>query len=209
MSHAVATRTTRFAPPSEPSRKATPRRRLSGEGSLVGGRVSRPVLRIVADDERAPVFTRVAPGPSVAREASVGRTATVELVDVAAPLRQVRLDAFFAAEYDGDDQRVEVVRRRATTVRLTRRGRWVVLLAALALVFGLGLFAASVSAASDHPEQTRVITVEPGQTLWDISSRAVAAQGGGDIRSMMSHLESINHLQSGALQVGQQLRVPR
>jgi LysM repeat protein len=50
-----------------------------------------------------------------------------------------------------------------------------------------------------------VVTVQPGQTLWDISSRAA---GEGDVRSMMSHLEAINHLDSSSLQVGQHLRVP-
>ena len=114
------------------------------------------------------------------------------------------LDDFFAAEYDGDDQRLEVAPARRSTVRLTRRGRLVVLGLGLAATLGLGLYAASVSTASDHPEQTRMVTVQPGQTLWDISSRA--APGDGDVRSMMSHLEAINHLDSGSLQVGQHLR---
>ncbi len=85
----------------------------------------------------------------------------------------------------------------------------VVLGLGLAAALGLGLYAASVSTASDHPEQTRTITVQPGQTLWDISSRAAAATGSGDVRSMMSHVEAINHLDSGSLQVGQHLRVPK
>jgi LysM repeat protein len=50
-----------------------------------------------------------------------------------------------------------------------------------------------------------MVTVQPGQTLWDISARAAD----GDVRSMMSHLEAINHLDSGTLQVGQHLRVPK
>ena len=68
---------------------------------------------------------------------------------------------------------------------------------------------ASVSTANDHPEQTREVIVQPGQTLWDISSGAAAETGGGDVRSMMSHLEAINHLDSASLQAGQHLRVPR
>jgi len=187
MSSITATRTTRFAPPAEPTRKAASRRTVAGQGSSVVGRAGRPVLRIVADGERAPVFTRVTP--------------MIEPEPVETPLRRVSLDDFFAADYDGDDQRLEVAPVRRSTLRLTRRGRLVVL--------GLGLFAASVSTASDHPEQTRTITVQPGQTLWDISSRAAAATGGGDVRSMMSHVEAINHLDSGSLQVGQHLRVPQ
>jgi hypothetical protein len=195
MSSITATRTTRFAPPAEPTRKAASRRTVAGQGSSVVGRAGRPVLRIVADGERAPVFTRVTP--------------MIEPEPVETPLRRVSLDDFFAADYDGDDQRLEVAPVRRSTLRLTRRGRLVVLGLGLAAALGLGLYAASVSTASDHPEQTRTITVQPGQTLWDISSRAAAATGGGDVRSMMSHVEAINHLDSGSLQVGQHLRVPQ
>ncbi len=199
MSSTIATRTTRFAPPAPPTRKAGSRRTVVGGGSSVGGRSERPVLRIVADDERAPVFTRVLP--------SVEPSPSVETVETTP--RRIDLDDFFAAEYDGDDQRLEVTPARASTVRLTRRGRLVVLALGLAATLGLGLYAATVSTASDHPEQTRTVTVQPGQTLWDISSRAAAATGSGDVRSMMSHVEAINHLDSSSLQVGQHLRVPR
>jgi len=191
MSSSIATRTTRFAPPSDPTRKAASRRTVVGHGASVAGRVNRPVLRIVVDHERAPVVSRVAPAPSEE------------------PLRRVSLDDFFVADYDGDDQSLEVAAPRRSTVRLTRRGRLVVLGLGLAAALGLGLYAASVSTANDHPEQTRMITVQPGQTLWDISSRAVATTGGGDVRSMMSHLEAINHLDSSSLQIGQHLRVPQ
>jgi nucleoid-associated protein YgaU len=194
---ATATRTTRFAPPAAPTRKAGPRRTVSGPGASVVGRADRPVLRIVADDERAPVFTRVPPALLPSFE------------PVETPLRRVALDDFFAPEYDGDDQRLEVTAPRPSTLRLTHRGRLVVLGLGLAATLGLGFYAASVSTASDHAEQTRVVTVQPGQTLWDISARASAATGGGDVRSMMSHLETINHLASTSVQVGQHLRVPR
>jgi nucleoid-associated protein YgaU len=201
----AATRTTRFAPPAPPTRKAGSRRTVVRQGSSVVCRVDRPVLRIVADDESAPVFTRVS--PEVGLPSSVERPSSVELVETTP--RRIDLDDFFAAEYDGDDQRLEVSPARQSTVRLTRRGRLVVLGLGLAATLGLGLYAASVSTANDHPEQTRTVTVQPGQTLWDISSRAAATTGSGDVRSMMSHLEAINHLDSASLQVGQHLRVPQ
>ncbi len=194
MSSTTAARTTRFAPPPPPTRKAGSRRTVVRQGSSVVGRAGRPVLRIVADGECAPVFTRV-PAP------------LVEPVET--PLRKVSLDDFFVADYDGDDQRLEIAPARRSTVRLTRRGRLLVLGLGLAAALGLGLYAASGSTASDHPEPTRTITVQPGQTLWDISSRAAATTGGGDVRSMMSHVEALNHLDSSSLQVGQHLRVPR
>lgn len=190
----TATRTTRVTPPAAPTRKAAPRRTVDGRGcSVVGGvgRADRPVLRIVADDDRAPVVTRVVPLDPTMQPAEV---------------RRVRVDDFFAAEYDGDDQRLELARARPSGIRLTHRGRLAVLIASIVAVLGLGLAAASASIANDHPEQTTVVTVTPGQTLWDISARAA---GGGDVRSMMSHIEAINHLGSASLQAGQHLRVPR
>jgi hypothetical protein len=187
MSSLTATRTPRLTPPAAPTRKATPRRRTLGRGASLVGRADRPVLRIVADVEQAPVVTRVAPEPD----------------DL--PPRRVAIEEFFAAEYDGDEQVLEVVRARANSVRLTRRGRLVVFGVSLAATIGLGLVAATGSLADDQPEPTRVVTVQPGQTLWDIASGVSR----GDVRSTMAHLEAINHLDSTTLQVGQHLRVPQ
>jgi len=198
MSSTVATRTRRFAPPAAPTRKPVPRRRVTGHGASVVGRADRPVLRIVADDECAPVVSRHAP--------SVELESSVEAVE---STTRVRLDDFFAAEYDGDDVSLEVVPPRASTVSLTRRGRLVVLGAGLAAALGIGLVGASLAVAGDQPEQTRVVTVHPGQTLWDIASASAARTGAGDTRSMMSHLQALNHLDSTSLQVGQHLRVPQ
>jgi nucleoid-associated protein YgaU len=188
MSTTTAARTPRFAPPADPTRTATPRRRTVGHGASIVARADRPVLRIVADGERSAVVTRVLPAPCDA------------------PIRRVALDDFFASEWDGDDVAVEVVRPRPSTLRLTRRGRLVVFAAGLAAALGLGFLAASGSLANDKPEPTRVVTVEPGQTLWDI---AASVNDGGDVRSTMAHLEDLNHLDSASLQVGQTLRVPK
>ena len=195
MSTVTATRTPRLTPPAKPTRTATPRRRTVGQGASLVHRADRPVLRIVADDEQ-PVLTRIA--PAVEREPSVERVET--------PARAVDLQDFFAAEWDGDDVSVEMARPRPSSLRLTRRGRLVVFGVSLVAVLGLGFAAASGSLANDKPEPTRVITVEPGQTLWDI---AADVSDGGDVRSTMAHLEAINHLDSSTLQVGQHLRVPR
>jgi hypothetical protein len=162
------------------------------------GRADRPVLRIVSDEDGAPVVTRVRPA------ALVEPAAWVEPVETT--VRRIDLDAFFAPEYDGDDQAVAVVHRRPSSLRLTRRGRLAVFAVGLATVLGVGFVAATGSLANDKPEPTRVITVQPGQTLWDVAS---SVSGGGDVRSTMSHLEALNHLDSTTLQVGQHLRVPR
>jgi hypothetical protein len=189
MSSITATRTGRLSPPPAPTRSPVPRRRLAGSGASVVGRADRPLLRIVADGERAPVVTRVTPEPSLE------------------PLRRVAIDDFFAPDYDGDDVRLEVATPRRSTVRLTHRGRMVVVGAGLAAAFALGLLGASHALAGDQSEPTRVVTVQPGQTLWDVASAVTPS--GGDVRSTMSHLQEINHLDSAGLQVGQHLRVPR
>jgi Tfp pilus assembly protein FimV len=184
----TATRTRRFTAPPAPTRTAVPRRRTLGPGASVVGRADRPVLRFVADGEQVPAVTRRAP----------------QRCDV--PIRPVALGEFFAPEYDGDEQALEIVRPRPSSLRLTRRGRLAVFAMSLAAMLGVGFVAATGSLANDQPEPTRVVTVHPGQTLWDIASGASA---GGDVRATMAHLEAINHLDSTTLQVGQHLRVPQ
>ena len=114
-----STRTPRLTPPAEPTRTARPRRRTLGQGASLVGRSDRPVLRIVADHESAPVFTRVEPAsPSSVEPAGAPswvELATPSLVEPASaasgvetPVRRVDLQDFFAPEYDGDDVSVEV-----------------------------------------------------------------------------------------------------
>jgi hypothetical protein len=212
MSSSTATRTPRFTPPVAPTRKPTPRRRAAGQGASVVGRADRPVLRILSDHDGAPVVTRVRPVAPVALVEPVTLVepvALVEPVTLVEPVetmpRRVDLDEFFAPEYDGDDQAVEIAVRRPSSMRLTRRGRLVVLGVGLATVLGIAFVAATGSLADDKPEPTRVVTVQPGQTLWDVAARV----SGGDVRSTLAHLEALNHLDTTTLQVGQQLRVPR
>ena len=203
MSSITATRTTRFAPPAEPTRKAASRRTLAGQGSSVVGRAERPVLRIVADDERAPVFTRVArragrasgraAWSSLSRPRCAGSASTTSS----------------PPSTTATTQRLEVAPPRRSTVRLTRRGRLVVLGLGLAAALGLGLYAASVSDRQRPPRADphghRAARPDPVGHLVPRGRR----DGSGDVRSMMSHLEAINHLDSAALQVGQHLRVPQ
>jgi Tfp pilus assembly protein FimV len=98
---------------------------------------------------------------------------------------------------------------RSTAVRLTRRGRLVVVVAALLIAFAVGVFVtAAGSVATQHPgtaEPTRIVQVSSGDTLWDIASELA---GDGDVRAMMAEIKQLNALDSADLQAGQRLVVP-
>ena len=101
-----------------------------------------------------------------------------------------------------------VSRTTRSTVRLTRRGRAVVCLAALALVLLSAFFLGSVAVGSEkpgHAEPTEIVMVGTGDTLWGI---AAELNTDGDVRSTMREIERLNALDSVALSAGQKLRVP-
>ena len=97
----------------------------------------------------------------------------------------------------------------ASPVRLTRRGRLAVLVLLLLAAFAAGTLLGARSAAvplGPEPEPTRMVTVQPGQTLWDIASRAAP---GTDLREVVEEIVRVNSLSSaGDLQIGQRLSVP-
>ena len=98
--------------------------------------------------------------------------------------------------------------RPRSTVRLTRRGRAVVIVLALIAVLAVGLVVASSSVATGEagtPEPTRVVLVGPGDTLWGIAA-AVADEG--EVQAMINRIEKLNALDSGLLAAGQRLLVP-
>ena len=97
-----------------------------------------------------------------------------------------------------------VVRR---PLHLTRRGRLVVLLLAVAAVFA-GTFAASGAAASG-PEAAPVVErylVAPGDTLWRIAEGLAAP--GEDVRDVVRELVLLNRLPSTGLTAGQEIVLP-
>lgn len=94
-------------------------------------------------------------------------------------------------------------------VRLTRRGRALVLLALLALVlaaFVLGRAGSSEAATSSRaPVPYAQTTVHQGETLWAVAQRIAP---GHDPRDVVQQLRELNHLSDGGVQVGQQLLLP-
>ena len=93
---------------------------------------------------------------------------------------------------------------------LTRRGRTLLVLALVALLFGafsLGRANTQAAATTDAAPVAAVeqITVQPGESLWAVARR-VAPEN--DPREVMAQIRRLNDLESSALQVGQQLLLP-
>lgn len=97
---------------------------------------------------------------------------------------------------------------RTSGVRLTRRGRLVL----LGLFLGLALVVLTIlggqSAATREPGQpvaTRTIVVGEGDTLWGIASGIAEP---GEVRETIHYIEELNALSSPSLKQGQELAVP-
>jgi len=96
-----------------------------------------------------------------------------------------------------------------TPVRLTRRGRIVVVMAFLAALVGGGAVlghAPSQAAGRVHHVAPRTITVAPGETLWTVAERIAPRV---DPRLVVTQIQQLNHLRSPQLLAGMQLVVPR
>jgi hypothetical protein len=104
---------------------------------------------------------------------------------------------------------VEPVETGPRSVRLTRRGRLLVFGLGVLLAFALGVWfaAGSVATKDGGVQQVEVVTVAPGETLWDIASDA-AADAGGSTGAMVDRIEDMNSLDSSMVYAGQKLRVP-
>ena len=99
-------------------------------------------------------------------------------------------------------------RTRPSTVRLTRRGRVVVLLAilAMALIVSMSLGGwATASREGGAQPSVRIVEVQPGDTLYGIAGGLAKP---GHIREMVHEIQQLNSLSGGGLQVGQKLALP-
>jgi hypothetical protein len=94
-------------------------------------------------------------------------------------------------------------------VRLTRRGRVVIVLAFLAVALAVmiplsGWATATLTGGS--PEPVRIVEVHPGDTLYGIASDLAKP---GHIREMVLRIQRLNSLPGGQITEGQKLAVPR
>ena len=98
-------------------------------------------------------------------------------------------------------------------LRLTRRGRVVVALAAALLVTMVSLLLAGVAQATNDGPSPRAarenlvqVIVRPGQSLWSV---AESADPGQDTRAVIQQIIDLNSLNGDTVFAGQQLWVPR
>ena len=97
--------------------------------------------------------------------------------------------------------------RPTTRMRLTRRGRLVLVGLGLALAAGAGSIAGQAVAEAPLAEQaTTTVVVGPGDSLWTIA-QGIAAPG-EDVRDVVSGLAELNELDGLGLQVGEELLLP-
>ena len=97
--------------------------------------------------------------------------------------------------------------RTSPPVRLTRRGRIVIvlmlMLCLLAAAFTLGR--GSSQAAPRQHLVRHTVTVEAGETLWSVAARIAPH---ADPRLVVADISALNHLTSAVVEPGQQLIVP-
>jgi predicted Zn-dependent protease len=93
-------------------------------------------------------------------------------------------------------------------VRLTRRGRVVVLLAALAVALVAMVTLGGMAIATRDggtPPPVHVVEVQPGDTLYAIAGQIAKP---GHVRDMVQQIEDLNSLPDASLQAGQKLALP-
>ena len=95
-------------------------------------------------------------------------------------------------------------------VRLTRRGRVVVLLALLTLTlvaFSLGRVGSEASPRTTESRTTTTAStvVQPGESLWSVAKRVAP---GHDPRAVIDQIAELNNLSSSGLRAGQLLVIP-
>ena len=117
--------------------------------------------------------------------------------DLAVPRRSARANRQGAARPSG-----------ARSVRLTRRGRLVLLGLFAVVAFVVTTMLGGESAAtgeSGAPVQTRTVMVGQGDTLWEIAAEVAEP---GEVREMIHHIQELNALSDVSLRQGQELAVP-
>jgi len=96
-------------------------------------------------------------------------------------------------------------------LHITKRGRAVVTflvavpLAIAAAAFGLGAVGAAAGSSSGSAASFQYVTVEPGESLWQLAKTVAPT---ADPRDVVADILTLNNLSSGDVQPGQRLAIP-
>jgi hypothetical protein len=91
-------------------------------------------------------------------------------------------------------------------LRLTRRGRLVLVLLAVTVALLAVRVGGAVAGAPGEPVEVRVHVVTAGETLWGHAQRL--AGPGEDVRDVVARIVELNGLSSSGLAAGQRLLLP-
>ncbi|MCP2263918.1 LysM peptidoglycan-binding domain-containing protein [Promicromonospora thailandica] len=92
-------------------------------------------------------------------------------------------------------------------LRITRRGRVVLMLLAMLLVAPMATWGATaVASAPGQPIEVRVHSVQPGETLWGYAQEV--ARPGEDVRDAVARLQDLNEMSTASVRVGELLLLP-
>lgn len=87
--------------------------------------------------------------------------------------------------------------------QIARRRKFFVSLLSFVCVVGIITGITTISAKEGY--ETRVITVESGDTLWDLVSQHC---GEGDIRKTISKVKKMNNMEGSNLTIGESILIP-
>lgn len=96
--------------------------------------------------------------------------------------------------------------RPEAPLRLTRRGRVVLVLLVAVLLVLAARVGLAVAAGPGEPVEVRVHVVIAGETLWELAQGV--ATPGEDLREVVSGLVELNGLSSSGVQAGQTILLP-
>jgi len=107
----------------------------------------------------------------------------------------------------GSEMTTNASRPEAVRMRLTARGRRVVVALGFALAIALGGGVGALAQQQDSaPAHVETVVVQPGESLWAI---AVGVSGPDeDVRDVVEQIRNLNGLHGATLQAGQELTIP-
>jgi hypothetical protein len=177
-----------------PVRRSPARRTPTGVLDLTHDFSCPPARRLRAVPKTEQPETDLLPPLVISPAPPFERAAPLQLVEIAAPL-SVGTRSTVKTLTDGH-------------IRLTRRGRLALLVAAvfcMLLGFSLGNTLSFTAGTVSPPPASRSIVVQPGQTLWGIATQVAPH---ADPRATIQQIIVLNHLPTAGLQTGETLAVP-